>query len=101
MYCSNCGNEVSEKAVICLKCGAPVNENGSVIVTDEKDWLTALLLCIFLGYLGIHRFYTKNTAIAVVQLLTLGCCGIWTLIDFILILAGSYTDGNGKHLVKK
>jgi hypothetical protein len=67
---------------------------------EGKDWLTALLLCIFLGLAGIHRFYTNNTAIGVIQLLTLGGCGIWTLIDFILILTGSYQDGNGNNLVK-
>ncbi|MDR1103639.1 MAG: NINE protein [Tannerella sp.] len=74
---------------------------GAYIVRREgKDWLTALLLCFFLGLAGIHRFYTNNTAIGVIQLLTLGCCGIWTLIDFILILTGSYRDGNGNNLVK-
>jgi TM2 domain-containing membrane protein YozV len=101
MYCPNCGNTVSEKAVICVKCGVALKGENPFIGNDGKDWLTTLLLCIFLGYLGIHRFYTKNTAIGVVQLLTLGCCGIWTLIDFILILTGSYNDGDGRKLVKK
>ncbi|MDR1747222.1 MAG: TM2 domain-containing protein [Tannerella sp.] len=66
-----------------------------------KNWLITLLLCIFLGWIGVHRFYTKNYVIGVVQLFTLGCYGIWTLIDFILILVGSYKDGDGQYLVKK
>jgi hypothetical protein len=45
---------------------------------------------------GVHRFYVGKNAIGVVQLLTLGGCGIWTLIDFILIVCGSYRDGEGK-----
>ena len=68
---------------------------------EQKDWLTTLLLNIFLGFLGIHRFYTGNTAIGVVQLLTFGGCGIWALVDFIMILTESYVDGNGNKLLKK
>jgi len=66
-----------------------------------KDWLTTLLLCLFLGYLGIHRFYTGSTGIGVVQLLTFGGCGVWTLVDFIMILTGSYRDSMGRPLVKR
>ncbi|MDR1720220.1 MAG: TM2 domain-containing protein [Dysgonamonadaceae bacterium] len=99
MFCPNCGNEVSDKAVICVKCG--VSLKAETPVADGYDWLTTLLLCIFLGYLGVHRFYTKSTGIGIVQLLTLGGCGIWVLIDFILIITGSYHDGNGQPLVRK
>jgi TM2 domain-containing membrane protein YozV len=67
----------------------------------QKDWLTTLLLCLFVGGFGAHRFYTGHTGIAVVQLLTLGGCGIWALIDLIKIITGSFTDANGKPLLKK
>jgi TM2 domain-containing membrane protein YozV len=65
------------------------------------DWLTTLLLCIFLGNLGIHSFYTKKTGIGVAQLLTSGGCWVWTIIDLIAIINGSFRDGNGNPLVKK
>ncbi len=69
-------------------------------VSPPKDWLTTLLLCFFLGWLGIHRFYTGHVVLGIIQILTFGGCGIWTLVDFILILTGSYTDSYGRPLVK-
>ena len=51
-----------------------------------KDPTTALLLSIFLGYLGIDRFYTGDTGLGVLKLLTGGLCGIMALIDWFLIM---------------
>jgi TM2 domain-containing membrane protein YozV len=63
-----------------------------------KSKVTAALLCFFLGGLGIHRFYLGYTTIGIVQILTCGGCGIWTIIDFILILMGSLKDKEGREL---
>ena len=68
---------------------------------DTNRWLTVLLLCFFLGGLGVHRFYVGKTATAVAQLLTCGGCGIWVLIDFVMILMGSFTDSEGNVISTK
>ncbi len=77
-----------------------VNYRPSSGMPTEKgsSFLVTLLLCLFLGYLGIHRFYTKNWIAGVLQFMTGGGCGVWWLVDLILIVAGSYRDGDGRPL---
>jgi TM2 domain-containing membrane protein YozV len=66
----------------------------------QKSWIVALLLCFFLGALGVHRFYVGKVGTGILQLLTLGGLGIWVLIDFIMILIGKFDDKNGQALAK-
>lgn len=61
-----------------------------------KSQLVALLLAILVGGLGIHRFYLGYTAIGVIQLLTLGGCGVWALIDLIRIAMGDLGPADGR-----
>ncbi|GAA4565477.1 hypothetical protein GCM10023176_13690 [Micromonospora coerulea] len=71
-----------------------------VTATAQKSWLVALLLCFFVGVLGVHRFYVGKVGTGILQLITFGGLGIWTLIDFILILIGSFKDKQGQPLAK-
>lgn len=64
--------------------------------TGSKSQLVALLLAILVGALGIHRFYLGYTAIGVIQLLTLGGCGVWALIDLIRIAMGDLGPADGR-----
>ena len=66
---------------------------------EEKSKTTALLLCFFLGALGVHRFYVGKTGTGILQLVTLGGFAIWALIDFIMIITGAFKDKNGNNLV--
>ena len=56
------------------------------------------LICFFLGGLGVHRFMLGKTVSGIIMLLTFGCFGIWTLIDFIRLLSGSFTDKDGNAI---
>ena len=97
-FCYNCKAETAAEATVCMKCGVNLAGSGS---GEGKDWLTTLLLCFFLGQFGVHRFFTGHTGIGVAQLLTLGGCGIWTLIDLIMIITQKFKDANGNLLNKK
>ena len=57
-----------------------------------KSKLIAILLCFFLGSLGIHRFYLGYTIIGVIQLLTFGGLLIWVIVDLIRLIIGSLKD---------
>tara|TARA_R110001592_G_scaffold237306_9_gene496313 strand:+ start:11454 stop:11663 length:210 start_codon:yes stop_codon:yes gene_type:complete len=62
---------------------------------SNKGFVPMLLLCFFFGYLGIHRFYAGKPLTGILMLITLGGFGVWTIIDFIMIALGNFTDGNG------
>ena len=68
--------------------------------TSEKKRLVALLLCFFLGGLGVHRFYVGKVGTGIAQILTLGGLGVWVLIDFIMILCGVFKDKEGSQLTE-
>ena len=99
MFCSKCGKEIRDDAVICIHCGCKV-EGRDLNPGDKKSWVVSLLLCLFLGGIGAHRFYTGYIGIGVAQLLTLGGCGIWAFIDLICILCNSYKAADGSDLQK-
>ncbi len=66
----------------------------------QKDRTTALLLCIFLGFLGVHRFYVGKSGTGILWLFTGGLCYIGWIVDIILIATGSFTDSMGRPLKK-
>jgi TM2 domain-containing membrane protein YozV len=139
MYCKECGNQIADASKFCASCGKPQNkevvsnpENSNIGLSDLKDEIkklrqeefyhrqsksksTALLLLIFLGGFGAHRFYAGKTGTGIVMLLftypsaiisgtgstfqiifaiILAIFLIWQLIDFISIITGSFIESN-------
>ncbi len=73
-----------------------VDAFGEPIATQSR--LAAAILCWFLGVFGIHRFYVGKIGTGILMIVTLGGLGIWVLIDFIMILIGSFRNKEGLRL---
>ncbi len=108
-YCQNCGAQTDPAAVVCTHCGMQLASRVGYS-PDQKSRLAAGLLGVFLGWLGVHRFYLGDTGIGVAQLMLtlLGACTcgisslaawVWGFIEGILILVGSIDhDADGRPL---
>jgi len=82
----------SKKATI--RKSTPIEKGAS---GGDKSQIIALVLCVVVGTLGIHRFYLGYIGVGILELLTAGCCGILTLIDLIRIITGSLQPKDGSY----
>jgi len=111
MYCKeHAGKAVDEAAEKGAATATPIinitntnanentNINGGGFAGPAKSKVVALLLCFFFGYLGAHRFYVGKVGTGILYLFTGGLVGIGSLIDFIMILIGSFKDNFGRPL---
>jgi hypothetical protein len=78
---------------------APVALDATGMPVSDRSRLAAALLCFFVGVLGVHRFYVGKVGTGILQLVTFGGVGIWSLIDLILILVGTFRDKQERLLV--
>ena len=114
-FCKYCGAKIPMQAVICTACGCQVEElkttpvqpqtTPNVVINNAntntnvntnaamafpyrkaKNKWVALLLCLFLGGLGAHKFYEGKVGMGVLYLFTVGLCGIGVFVDLIVLL---------------
>lgn len=109
-FCKHCGEIIPKEAIICTKCGCQVEEiqNSSqpqVVINNTntntntntnvnsipvnlrmKNKWTAFFLCLFLGLIGVHKFYEGKILMGVIYLFTGGLCGIGWIIDLIILI---------------
>jgi TM2 domain-containing membrane protein YozV len=72
--------------------------NSMTAPVSDKSASVACLLCFFLGFFGIHRFYLGKIGTGILMLLTFGGLGLWQMIDLFLLSFGEMTDGQGRRV---
>lgn len=110
-YCKFCASEIDDEVVICPKCGKQVKDlqqnnptNPNIVINNSAaassaassasvpiagkrvKKLTSLLLCLFLGFFGAHKFYEGKIGMGILYLCTGGLCCIGALVDLIVII---------------
>ncbi|MCK9304815.1 MAG: TM2 domain-containing protein [Bacteroidales bacterium] len=101
IFCYSCGSVIKRDAAICPHCGAQQKGFRSYDPdASPKSRLLAFILCTCVGVFGVHRFYVGRVTSGVLQILFgWATLFIWNLVDWIMILVGSFRDVDGK-LVK-
>ncbi len=103
--CPYCSSAIKEDTEFCQKCGArikvndPINHAQIKSNKSAKSGKTALLLCIFLGTLGIHRFYVGKIVTGILTLVTGGFLGLWTILDLIRLSQNKFKDRKDNYLI--
>ena len=91
-FCQNCGKSVDPAAEVCLSCGVALKKSGAGDLAGQ-DKLVMILICLFLGGIGIHNFMMGETKKGIFKIIMSFCCGIgfiFALIDLIKIAMGTY-----------
>lgn len=93
-FCANCGQTVPDpNATVCLNCGVAIKKGPNGDYLAGKDKMTMIIICLFLGGLGIHNFMMGETKKGVVKIVASFCFylgGILALIDLIKIATDKY-----------
>lgn len=102
-HCAQCDATIHDESQFCQECGAKAEEKNEVQKNKKKpkkkSGKTALLLCVFFGFLGVHRFYVGKIGSGILTLITGGLLGLWTIVDLIRLAQNKFTDKHGNYLI--
>lgn len=98
MPCHACHRIIDAEAVVCTGCG--VMQPAARALDSDKKILPTFILAMLLGPFGVHRFYVGKIGTGVLQLLTIGGLGLWTLFDIVMIVTGNFRDGDGEQITE-
>ena len=116
LYCPQCGAAMGVDQRYCTECGwdaeepdrtppgaepypGPLFPPRELGPPSQRNRLTALLLCILIGFLGAHRFYIGRPLSGLLWLATLGLLGVGVIYDAVMIATGEMRDDQGKRLL--
>lgn len=112
-FCQYCAEVIDEQCVICPKCGRQVSqvkaEQPNIVINNSnqsqnmntnynmnvnrfagygrpKNKWVSFFLCLFLGFLGAHKFYEGKSGMGILYIFTFGLFGIGWVIDIIALL---------------
>ena len=107
VFCVVCGAVMNRGDLFCHSCGwdgrvSPPPPVPRLVDSNpsECNRLAAFLLCLLLGFFGLHRFYVGKVGTGLLWLFTLGFLGVGQIFDLVLIATGEFRDSNGRRLLR-
>lgn len=97
-FCANCGQTVNGNAEVCMNCGVAIKKAAGGNLNGQ-DKVTMIIVCLFLGGLGIHNFMmgeSKKGVFKIIMSFLCGIGGILALIDLVKIAMGTYVVDSTK-----
>jgi len=67
---------------------------------SPRSRAVAFLLCVFVGYFGVHRFYVGKIGTGILMIVTFGGLGVWYVTDLILVIFGVFRDKEGRRVFR-
>lgn len=107
-FCTQCGARMRVGDRYCHNCrwdsegepsGRPLPSPRNLGPASDYNRLTVFLLCLFLGWLGVHRFYVGRVGSGLLWLFTLGLFSVGMIYDLVLIATGEFRDEQGRRLL--
>jgi TM2 domain-containing membrane protein YozV len=112
VFCPDCGSSMGAEDRFCGRCrwdarnpeqhgglSLPPSSPRSLGPPSDKSRMTTLLLCVFGGFLGLHRFYVGRAGSGVLWLVSFGLFSVGWIYDLVMVATGEFEDEQGKRVL--